>query len=260
MRTYARRLNEADPNSFVETWEQMIKRVVLASNTQLNVGFKHEELKELFELLFNLKCSVAGRFMWQLGTRTVDNAGLSSLMNCCATVVDEPIAPFTWTMNMLMMGCTPPTTNILTGSGIKMIKDVKKGDQVWSFNETTKKNELRNVVMVHDVIVKKEENIQIVGKFGNFVVSKKHPVLVLRNNEWTFVEAGLLTLGDTIQKFVVQNTQTVEFNEKYGKSNVGIPEEIKRCYDRKIFMNFLSGLIDSDGCVVGSEIMYSTCS
>jgi len=82
LRTYARRLSEDDPNSLVETWEQCIKRVVMACNDQLKVGFKFEELRELFSLLFNLKCSVAGRFLWQLGTETVNESGLTSLM-CC---------------------------------------------------------------------------------------------------------------------------------------------------------------------------------
>jgi ribonucleoside-triphosphate reductase (thioredoxin) len=51
-----------------------------------------------------LKGSVAGRFWWQLGTKTVDQFGLSSLQNCAFTVVDHPIRPFTWAMDLLMLG------------------------------------------------------------------------------------------------------------------------------------------------------------
>ena len=104
LRTYARRHDDSDPNSTIESWEECLTRVVLACNNQLGVGFTDEELQELFELLYSLKCSVAGRFMWQLGTRIVDQGQLPSLMNCAFTVVDSPIEPFVWTMNFLMLG------------------------------------------------------------------------------------------------------------------------------------------------------------
>jgi ribonucleotide reductase alpha subunit len=104
LRTYARRHNENDPNSTVESWPECLNRIINSCNTQLNVGFTKEEAKEVFDLLYNLKCSVAGRFMWQLGTRTVGKLGLPSLQNCAALVVDEPVRPFTWTMNFLMLG------------------------------------------------------------------------------------------------------------------------------------------------------------
>lgn len=103
-RTYARRLNEDDPNSKVESWQQTLIRVVEACNDQLKADFSDEEKQELFNLLYNLKCSVAGRFLWQLGTRTVDKLGIPSLQNCCTCVIDEPIRPFTWAMNFLMLG------------------------------------------------------------------------------------------------------------------------------------------------------------
>ncbi len=37
--------------------------------------------------LLDLKGTVAGRFLWQLGTSTVDRLGLASLQNCAFTVV-----------------------------------------------------------------------------------------------------------------------------------------------------------------------------
>lgn len=104
LRTYARRHEENNPNSTVETWQECIERIINACNTQLKIGFSTEEQAELRNLLYNLKCSVAGRFLWQLGTKTVDTLGIPSLQNCSAIVVDEPIYPFTWSMNMLMLG------------------------------------------------------------------------------------------------------------------------------------------------------------
>ena len=103
-RTYARRLKEDDLNSKTEELYQVIQREIDASDKQLNVGFTEEEKKRYFETRMQLKWSVAGRFMWQLGTRTVKNLGLPSLQNCAGVVVNEPIRPFTWTFEMLMLG------------------------------------------------------------------------------------------------------------------------------------------------------------
>ena len=99
LRTYARRHDENNVNSTIESWEECIKRIVNSCNHQLKCDFNIIEMQELFDLLYNLKCSVAGRFMWQLGTRTVDRMGLMSLQNCSFVIVDSPIKPFVWTMN-----------------------------------------------------------------------------------------------------------------------------------------------------------------
>ena len=104
LRTYARRHKDDDPESTIESWEECLTRVVSATNTQLGVGFTPEEQQEFYTLLYNLKCSVAGRFMWQLGTNTVDKLGLPSLQNCSFTVVNEPVKPFVWVMEFLMLG------------------------------------------------------------------------------------------------------------------------------------------------------------
>lgn len=104
-RTYARRLKENDANSKTEEYEQTVKdRIVPACNKQLKTGFTTKEEKELEEILLSLKGTVAGRFFWQLGSKTVDKLGLPSLQNCAFTVIDEPIRPFTWCMDMLMLG------------------------------------------------------------------------------------------------------------------------------------------------------------
>lgn len=107
LRTYARRKDDSDPNSLIESWEECLTRVVLATNNQLNVGFTNEEQQELFDLLYNLKCSVAGRFLWQLGTRTVDTNGLLSLQNCFQQ-----------------------DTKFWTSEGLKSFKDFNNGDKV----------------------------------------------------------------------------------------------------------------------------------
>lgn len=103
-RTYSRRLVENDINSETEEFSDTIKRVVDATETQLKVGFTDKEKEKLTRYFLELKGSVAGRFLWQLGTDTVNKLGLASLQNCAFTVVDQPVLPFTWAMDMLMLG------------------------------------------------------------------------------------------------------------------------------------------------------------
>lgn len=103
-RTYCRRINPDDPNSRTEEWVDVINRVINAAQTQLNVGFTDEEEQRLHNYMLQLKGTVAGRFLWQLGTPTVERLGLLSLQNCAFTVVDEPVRPFTWAMDALMLG------------------------------------------------------------------------------------------------------------------------------------------------------------
>jgi ribonucleoside-triphosphate reductase len=104
-RTYARRLREDKADSPTEEFTDTVYRIIEACRLQLKCGFTHEEEKELAELLLTLKGSVAGRFWWQLGTKTVDTLGLPSLQNCAVTLVNEPVRPFTWAMELLMLGC-----------------------------------------------------------------------------------------------------------------------------------------------------------
>lgn len=103
-RTYARRLKEDDINSKTEEFWQVIQRELDASDKQLKVGFTEAEKLRYATTRLQLKWSVAGRFMWQLGTKTVDKLGLPSLQNCAAVVINEPIRPFTWAFHMLMLG------------------------------------------------------------------------------------------------------------------------------------------------------------
>lgn len=103
-RTYARRLKEDDPDSKTEEFWQVIERELEACKKQLKVGFTPEEEEQYAKYRLGLKFSTAGRFMWQLGTKTVDKLGLPSLQNCAFVTVNQPIRPFTWAFEMLMLG------------------------------------------------------------------------------------------------------------------------------------------------------------
>ena len=103
-RTYARRLDQNNPNSATEEFEDTVNRVIASTTNQLNVGFTDAEKTRLRKYMMELKGTVAGRFLWQMGTDTVEKLGLASLQNCAFTVINEPVRPFTWAMDMLMLG------------------------------------------------------------------------------------------------------------------------------------------------------------
>lgn len=103
-RTYSRRLFEDQINSPTEEWRDTINRVINAANTQLGCNFTPDEQLRLRYYMTKLKGTTAGRFLWQLGTETIERLGLPSLQNCAFVAIDNPIRPFTWAMDMLMLG------------------------------------------------------------------------------------------------------------------------------------------------------------
>ena len=104
-RTYARKINETDENDeTTEEFRDSILRILDACQNQLHCNFTNNELKKAYYYLKSLKGSVAGRFLWQLGTETVNKLGIMSLQNCAYVSIDEPIRPFTWIFDVLMLG------------------------------------------------------------------------------------------------------------------------------------------------------------
>ena len=102
--TYKRTYARPTKGGQTEEWHETVDRVVEASNKQLGCNFSDKEQGEIRDIMLSLKGTVAGRFLWQLGTKTIDRLGLPSLQNCAFTVVDKPIRPFTWAFEMLMLG------------------------------------------------------------------------------------------------------------------------------------------------------------
>jgi adenosylcobalamin-dependent ribonucleoside-triphosphate reductase len=103
-RTYARHIGN-DPSQPLETFHDTVRRVMVACERQLHCGFTRDEAYTLAVHMLKHRVSVAGRFLWQLNTNTVDRLGLPSLQNCAFVAVDSPVRPFTWTFDMLMLGC-----------------------------------------------------------------------------------------------------------------------------------------------------------
>jgi ribonucleotide reductase alpha subunit len=99
-RTYARRI---DDGKRTEEWFETVQRAV---NGLLKIGAKltREETEELYDKVFNIKCSFSGRALWQLGTTTVDKLGGDSLQNCWCISCDTPVESFCFTFDELMLG------------------------------------------------------------------------------------------------------------------------------------------------------------
>lgn len=102
--THQRTYSRVKPDGTKESFSDGIERELKGIKKQLKLNLTETEEEFYRDMRHNMEGSVAGRFMWQLGTKTVDTLGLPSLQNCAFTIIDEPIKPFTWAMDMLMLG------------------------------------------------------------------------------------------------------------------------------------------------------------
>ena len=115
-RTYARYL---DGKGRSEEWWETVRR---CCNGLIEIGgaFTPEEIEDLYDKVYHLKCSFSGRALWQLGTKTVQRIGGDSLQNCWHVAVDHPIDPFCFTFTELMLG-----------GGVGLVDDITLGS-AWS--------------------------------------------------------------------------------------------------------------------------------
>lgn len=178
-----------------ETWTEAVERVRdmhLRRYPQIA-----EEINWAFEQV-KAKRVLGSQRALQFGGSPIEKKN-SRMFNCIASYCDRQRF-FQECFWLLLCGCVPPDTKVLTEDGPKEIKEIKKGDRVWSYNQESGEKELKKVQLTHDVHVPVEDNIEIKGRFGSFITSKKHPVLVLRDDCWVYVPASNISLGDIIQK------------------------------------------------------------
>jgi ribonucleoside-triphosphate reductase len=98
-RTYSR---DVEGLNRKETWQETIARCI---NGAQDIGAKYtqEEAERLFDYIFNLKGTFAGRCLWQLGTPLVAKMSGVSLVNCWTTSVSK-VEDFKFLMDHLMVG------------------------------------------------------------------------------------------------------------------------------------------------------------
>lgn len=97
-RTYARKL----PDGSNEEWWQTVARCINGAQ-EIGADYTKEEAQELYDYIFNLKCSYAGRMLWLLGTDVVKRFNSNGLLNCWATSIRK-IEDFCFLFENLMLG------------------------------------------------------------------------------------------------------------------------------------------------------------
>ena len=137
-RTYARRLDELDPNSPTEEWWQTIQRVVEGTfsiqknHCSLNSlpwseEKAHRTAERMYKAMWEFKFLPPGRGLWSMGTNHIDKVGGCALNNC-AFVSTENIdknftKPFTFLMDVSMLGVGVGFDTL--GAGKVKIRDLR---------------------------------------------------------------------------------------------------------------------------------------
>ena len=99
LRTYSRPIEGAGRN---ETWVETIQRCINGA-IEIGADLTQEEAESLFDHMFNLRCSLSGRSLWQLGTPLVQKFNGTSLNNCFFTNI-ETVEDFELLFDYLMLG------------------------------------------------------------------------------------------------------------------------------------------------------------
>ena len=99
LRTYSRSIPELGRN---EMWPETIQRCINGA-VEIGAELSQEEAEKLFDHMFNLRCSLSGRSLWQLGTQLVKRFNGTSLNNCYFTSI-ESVEDFELLFDYLMLG------------------------------------------------------------------------------------------------------------------------------------------------------------
>ena len=99
---YKRTYSRIKPDGTSEEWADTLTRCI-ESAQELGADYTVEEAERLFDHMFHLRCSMAGRMLWQLGTETVKKIGVSGLLNCWYISVKQP-KDFGFIFDLLMLG------------------------------------------------------------------------------------------------------------------------------------------------------------
>ena len=98
-RTYCR---EVENENRTEEWWEVVQRCVNGT-VDLGVDYTKEELERLYDYIFNLKGSFAGRMLWQLGTELPKLIGMNSYLNCWTVNIQTP-EDIVFVLENLMLG------------------------------------------------------------------------------------------------------------------------------------------------------------
>jgi hypothetical protein len=99
---YRRTYSRQKPDNTYEEWNETIARCINGAQA-IGADYTKEEAERLFDYIFNLKCSFAGRMLWMLGTDHIKRWGGNALLNCWFTTITE-YEDFCFIFENLMLG------------------------------------------------------------------------------------------------------------------------------------------------------------
>lgn len=99
---YKRTYSRVKENGISENWSDTISRCINGAQ-EIGANYTKEEAERLFNYIYNLKCSFAGRMLWMLGTEHVRRWGANALINCFGLTITE-YEDFCFLFENLMMG------------------------------------------------------------------------------------------------------------------------------------------------------------
>ena len=107
-------------------------------------------------------------------------------------------------------------TLVHTATGLTQIEDIKIGDFVWTYNESSGENEIKEVVHVIARTGQFDINSIKLSNKENLLATSNHPFFI--NGEW--VNANLLILGDELKSIHGDGVYIEQSNELVKKTTV----------------------------------------
>lgn len=264
-RTYSRTIDPTQVHGKKETWQQTLNRLFHGFNKQLGITFTPDQEKEFYSLLHNLKCSVAGRFLWQLGTRTVDNAGLMSLQNCAFMTLDRPIEPFAWAMQFLMFGSgvgykicpedvvkLPPAKHVtITRKDVKdadfIVPDSREG-WVYLFRRVLRAHFFTGKSFSYSCMLLRSKGAPIKG-FGGVASGPE------------ILDEGMQMISEVLNKAAQSETSKLTTVNALDVMNIigkiVVSGNVRRCIPRGAHVHTQGGLVEIQDVAVGDNVLTS---
>jgi len=134
----------------------------------------------------------------------------------------------------VILNCFHPDTEILTENGLKLLKDIKAGENVWSINPITGKTELKLVEKTYSYDIVDQDFYNISHQRFSQGVTEGHKMLGVSKNNMFFEES---------KDFVTRNR--VEIPTGYGDLNIP--------YDYIYLLDFISNTEDYELIIKHTE-------
>lgn len=99
---FARTYSRPKEDGTSEEWYETIKRCINGAQ-KVGADYTKAEAERLFDHMFNLRCNLAGRMLWQLGTEGYKRYGANAYLNCFFTQMNTPLS-FEFLFENLMLG------------------------------------------------------------------------------------------------------------------------------------------------------------